>query len=105
MSATYRLKEIRPMKMQTITSTITGARKPSPSIHFGSILGNKGLKEWRYRIGKADSPECRWCGMAPENLMRITTNCKPWKDRMPDGVDGIRQTKEVAKLLLWTGEE
>ncbi|KAF8471079.1 hypothetical protein BDZ91DRAFT_791271 [Kalaharituber pfeilii] len=74
-------RPLQELDNRRLVSTLTG------------ILGNKGLKEWRYGIGKADSPECRWCGMAPENFTHITTNCKPWKDKLPKGADGLRQPK------------
>ncbi|KAF8454103.1 hypothetical protein BDZ91DRAFT_748059 [Kalaharituber pfeilii] len=33
---------------------------------MAGLLGGKGLRAWRYKIDKADGPECRWCGESEE---------------------------------------
>ncbi|KAF8462274.1 hypothetical protein BDZ91DRAFT_357182 [Kalaharituber pfeilii] len=74
---------------------------------LAGILGNKGLKEWRYHIGKAESPECRWCGEAPENWEHVRQDCKAWA-RKCGGAEGIRQIdkgRNVREILEWAGGE
>ncbi|KAF8470009.1 hypothetical protein BDZ91DRAFT_847203 [Kalaharituber pfeilii] len=75
---------------------------------LAGILGNKGLKEWRYSIGKADSPECRWCGKAPENFAHIANECQKWKGKLKDGASGLRQPEKginIAEVLEWAGQD
>ncbi|KAF8456514.1 hypothetical protein BDZ91DRAFT_801074 [Kalaharituber pfeilii] len=67
---------------------------------LAGILGNKGLK--------TDSPECRWCGKAPENLAHITNECQTWKKKIKDGAGGLRQPDKetnIAEILEWAGQE
>ncbi|KAF8464923.1 hypothetical protein BDZ91DRAFT_783506 [Kalaharituber pfeilii] len=84
------------------------AQKARQNYGSAGILGNKGLKEWRYSIGKADSPECRWCGRALENLKHITDDCQVWKGKLKDGAKGLRHPDKdtnLAEILEWATEE
>ncbi|KAF8460799.1 hypothetical protein BDZ91DRAFT_785151 [Kalaharituber pfeilii] len=75
---------------------------------LAGILGNKGLKEWRYGIGKADSPECRWCGKAPENLTHIARDCQAWKRKTKQGAECLTQPGKgvnIAEILEWAGQD
>ena len=42
-----------------------------------SILGGKGLRDWRWRTGRAEDWVCRWCGLERENRTHINT-CPAW---------------------------
>ncbi|KAF8457052.1 hypothetical protein BDZ91DRAFT_800785 [Kalaharituber pfeilii] len=79
-----------------------GSRKLTATL--AGILGNKGLREWRHRIGKADSSECRWCGRAT-----CTPKSKPLLQHKPEPqpatpaivVHGITVTKRLGNVRKW----
>ena len=44
---------------------------------YSQLRTNKGaLQAWRYKIGKAESPECRHCGKAAETGDRLVFVCE-----------------------------
>ncbi|KAF8453086.1 hypothetical protein BDZ91DRAFT_802472 [Kalaharituber pfeilii] len=56
---------------------------------LAGLLGNKGLRAWRYKIGKAESPECRWCGDGEETGDHLMGGCRVWSKRWPGGLRDI----------------
>ncbi|KAF8471041.1 ribonuclease H-like domain-containing protein [Kalaharituber pfeilii] len=72
---------------------------------FAGIMGDKGLRQWRYQIGKEESPECRWCGKALENYRHITKDCEAWKKRLPGGEAGMKMPKGGEKGKKKEGEK
>ena len=48
---------------------------------YSQLRTNKGaLQAWRYKIGKAESPECRHCGKAAETGDHLVFVCEEWRE-------------------------
>ncbi|KAF8461627.1 hypothetical protein BDZ91DRAFT_797911 [Kalaharituber pfeilii] len=56
---------------------------------LAGILGGKLLRKWQYEIGKADSPECRWCEEEEETTEHVLTRCRTWKRKWPGGMQDL----------------
>ena len=66
--------------------------------YLASVLGGKGLRDWRWRIGKADDWVCRWCGVDRENRSHIGA-CPVWNKVMGGNVwHNIRKNEYQKKL-------
>ncbi|KAF8459938.1 ribonuclease H-like domain-containing protein [Kalaharituber pfeilii] len=50
---------------------------------LAGLLGGKGLRAWRWKIGEGDGPECRWCGEREETTDHLLKECRVWKRRWP----------------------
>ncbi|KAF8465492.1 hypothetical protein BDZ91DRAFT_794843 [Kalaharituber pfeilii] len=81
---------------------------------LAGILSNKGLRQWRPRIRRADSPECRWCGKSLENTTHVLNECEVWKRRWPGGEADLRAPPKLEKegegdrlkeILEWAGRD
>ncbi|KAF8445126.1 hypothetical protein BDZ91DRAFT_853773 [Kalaharituber pfeilii] len=78
---------------------------------LAGIIGGKGLRAWKHRMGTADSPDCRWCGEEAETTQHILTNCRVWKQKCPRGIDDLRHPKtdkdedrdKLWELMDWAG--
>ncbi|KAF8457856.1 hypothetical protein BDZ91DRAFT_800445 [Kalaharituber pfeilii] len=55
------------------------------------LVLSKGLRAWRYHIGEATDPECRWCGEAEETTGHLLNDCRAWQKRWPGGMAAIRK--------------
>ena len=77
---------------------------------YSHLRTNKGnLQSWRYRIGKTDSPACRFCGLEEEETGElIMFECAHWSEwRVERRIEGTFRTWESWKDLghdAWTEE-
>ncbi|KAF8461586.1 hypothetical protein BDZ91DRAFT_797845 [Kalaharituber pfeilii] len=84
---------------------------------LAGILGGKGLREWKFKIGTVDSPECHWCGEDTESTRHILTQCRVWKQKCPRRIEDLCRPKSddrdrsdeerdrLLELLDWAGGE
>ncbi|KAF8455453.1 hypothetical protein BDZ91DRAFT_746696 [Kalaharituber pfeilii] len=56
---------------------------------MAGLLGGKGLRAWRYKIDKADGPECRWCGESEEMTAHLLEEYRVWRRFWPGGGEDI----------------
>ena len=55
------------------------ARRPVTS--YSQLRTNKGaLQAWRFKIGKAEDPKCRHCGLAAETGDHLVFACEKWEE-------------------------
>ena len=62
-------------------------------VHLRTNKGN--LQSWRYRIGKADSPMCRFCNLGEETGDHVVFECRHWEGwRVKRWINGALRTWE-----------
>ncbi|KAF8462036.1 hypothetical protein BDZ91DRAFT_797573 [Kalaharituber pfeilii] len=79
---------------------------------LAGLLGGKGLRAWRWKIGEGDGPECRWCGEDEETTDHLLRGCRVWKRRWPGGEEHVRrppkrgegERDQIEVLLAMLGE-
>ncbi|KAF8458786.1 hypothetical protein BDZ91DRAFT_800073 [Kalaharituber pfeilii] len=73
---------------------------------LAGIIGGKGLRHLKFKIGTADGPECRWCGEDYETPLHVPTQCRVWKRKCPRGMEGLcrltgNEDEDLTKILDW----
>ena len=74
---------------------IAGWDRHTATIYLQLQTNKGGLRSWRFHIGRATSPECRFCREAAETGEHITFKCSHWADwRVLKEVEGALRTWE-----------
>ncbi|KAF8474092.1 ribonuclease H-like domain-containing protein [Kalaharituber pfeilii] len=61
---------------------------------IAGLIGGKGLKAWRHKLGEAGDASCRWCGEGDETYAHLMGECRTWRRRWPGGDEELRRPKE-----------
>ena len=72
-------REVRQVKGFGKRKVMSWARRTATN--YSQLRTNKGaLQAWRYKIGKAESPECRQCGKAAESGDHLVFVYEEWRE-------------------------
>ena len=69
---------------------VSGWDRHSATTYSQLRTGKGNLQSWKYLIGKADSPLCRFCNLEEETGEHIVFSCPRWESlRVKRWIDGV----------------